>query len=111
MVARPLRGSREAQFARIDAPVLALDHTFNVVALPSVLDAGERSILLGALRPCERLRRRLSDFTAAIERPCLAAHVRGLNVSASPGTRAIISDTSISIFGVQALPGDTFRPA
>ena len=77
-LARPLRGSREvaAQFARIDAPVLALDHAFNVVALPSVLDAGERQILLGALRPCERLRRRLSDFTAAIERPCLAAHVR-----------------------------------
>ena len=77
-LARPLRGSREvaAQFARIDAPVLALDHAFNVVALPSVLDAGERQILLGALRPCERLRRRLSDFTSAIERPCLAAHVR-----------------------------------
>ena len=77
-LARPLRGSREvaAQFAQIDAPVLALDHAFNVVALPSVLDAGERQILLGALRPCERLRRRLSDFTSAIERPCLAAHVR-----------------------------------
>lgn len=48
---RPLRGAREVslRLGSIAQPVLALDHAFNVVALPSVLDAGERQVLLAAV--------------------------------------------------------------
>jgi hypothetical protein len=77
-LAKPLRGAREvsAFFAQPHA-VLALDHAFNIVALPSVLDAGERALLLSALRPCGRLRAKLNAFAEErIARPCLAAHVR-----------------------------------
>ena len=78
-LARPLRGQRElsAQFGGVSQVVLALDHAFNIVALPSVLDAGERALLLSALRPCARLRDKLNEHMAAhMPRPCLAAHVR-----------------------------------
>jgi len=75
---RPLRGEREvrAMWGGVGAEVLALDHAFNVVALPSVLDAGQRAVLHRALRPCARLREKLDGFLARVERPCLAAHVR-----------------------------------
>jgi len=56
--------------------VLALDHCFNVVALPSVLDAGERATLLSALRPCARLQAKLDRFISSVSRPVLATHVR-----------------------------------
>ena len=75
---RPLRGEREvrATWGAVGAEVLALDHAFNVVALPSVFDAGQRAVLHRALRPCARLREKLAGFLARVERPCLAAHVR-----------------------------------
>ena len=76
---RPLRGEREvaAHFADVSQPVLALDHAFNILALPSLLDAGEREMLLSALKPCARLRTKLNEYMAkATLRPCLAAHVR-----------------------------------
>ena len=76
---RPLRGEREisALFGDVRQPVLALDHTFNTVALPSVFDAGERALLLSALKPNERLRAKLNGFMGErVPRPCLAAHVR-----------------------------------
>ena len=60
----------------IEQPVLALDHAFNILSVPSLLDAGERSVLLRALRPCERLRAKLAAFTSRISTPWLAAHVR-----------------------------------
>ena len=62
-LARPLRGEREvaSQFGSISQPVLALDHAFNMVALPSVFDAGEREALLSALRPCASLRAWLAN--------------------------------------------------
>ena len=75
----PLRGIREVSsiFGPISSPVLLLDHAFNILALPSVLDAGERSMLLSALKPNERLRTKLNTFAKeSIERPCLSAHVR-----------------------------------
>jgi len=77
-LARPLRGEREvrATWGDVGAEVLALDHAFNVVALPSVLDAGQRAMLQDALRPCARLRARLDGFLGGVARPCLAAHVR-----------------------------------
>ena len=65
-----------ATWGGVGAEVLALDHAFNVVALPSVLDAGQRAVLHRALRPCARLREKLDGFLARVERPCLAAHVR-----------------------------------
>ena len=76
---RPLRGEREisALFGDVRQPVLALDHSFNTVALPSVFDAGERALLLSALKPNERLRAKLNGFMGKrVPRPCLAAHVR-----------------------------------
>ena len=76
---RALRGEREiaALFADFTQPVLALDHAFNTVALPSVLDAGARATLLSALKPNVRLRAKLNVFMGArVARPCLAAHVR-----------------------------------
>ena len=53
-LARPLRGAREisVQFGAIAQPVLALDHSFNTVALPSVFDAGERFAARSA--PCDQ---------------------------------------------------------
>ena len=56
--------------------MLAFDHCFNLVALPSVLDAGERALLLQALRPAARLQEKLEAFIAAAPSPSLAAHVR-----------------------------------
>ncbi len=76
---RPLRGVRElsALFGDVSQPVLALDHAFNILALPAVLDAGERQLLLNALRPCARLKAKLNAYAAAhISRPSLAVHVR-----------------------------------
>ena len=78
-LARPMRGVREvaATFGGVAQKVLALDHTFNIIALPSVLDAGERQLLHDALRPCARLQAKLDHFsTSSVPRPCLAAHVR-----------------------------------
>lgn len=78
-LSRPLRGEREvaAHFAGVTQPVLALDHAFNILALPSLLDAGERELLLSALKPSARLRTKLNEYMARVAlRPCLAAHVR-----------------------------------
>ena len=76
---RPLQGEREvaALLGSVAQPILALDHAFNTVALPSVFDAGERALLLAALRPCARLRERLNAFAEAhVAAPSLAVHVR-----------------------------------
>ena len=74
----PLRGGRAVAgaFGSVSQRVLALDHCFNTVALPSMLDAGERAVLASALRPNARLRARLDAFAPRVQRPSLAAHVR-----------------------------------
>ena len=68
----------------------------------ALLDAGERALLLQALRPSPRIRAKAEGFLAAARRPCLAAHVRRTDLQRlAPTGRATLASAMAEGWAVE----------